>query len=92
MIYLLLFPYPSKTNSGCAAAFCCFVLGIQDGLSGRSAGVSCELVQGKTGDEPLGGTGITAENYPVNGGNGITLFCSSSRRITTPSSLIPGTT
>ena len=24
MIYLLLFPYPSKQHSGCAAAFCCF--------------------------------------------------------------------
>lgn len=68
MIYLLLFPYPSKQHSGCAAAFCCFLCswGTQDGLSGRSAGVCTAWYRVNRRQAVPGGTGI-AQNYPVNG-------------------------
>ena len=78
MIYLLLFPYPSKTTFWvCSGILLFFVL---LGYSGWTVRTLCRrlysLVQGKQ-----------ASGRPW---NGITLFCSSSRRITTPSSLIPG--
>lgn len=68
MIYLLLFPYPSKTTFWvCSGILLFFVL---LGYSGWTVRTLCRrlysLVQGKQGQAVPGGTGI-AQNYPVNG-------------------------
>lgn len=68
MIYLLLFPYPSKTTFWVCSGILLFLCswGTQDGLSGRSAGVCTAWCRVNRRQAVPGGTDI-AQNYPVNG-------------------------